>query len=115
MSRGTAPGPLQLLSTWPQVRVLPGAHTAAELQVHRDQSPWTPSTAAQTPDNWNPMREAWDGLIRDFVRHLKGTNRSGEHRTDLPTRGCGTRAVPRAVWRARSPRQAHPPATSRPT
>jgi integrase/recombinase XerC len=22
------------------------------------------------------MREAWDGLIRDFVRHLKGTNRS---------------------------------------
>src|SRR4051794_34693500 len=22
------------------------------------------------------MRDAWDGLIRDFVRHLKGTNRS---------------------------------------
>lgn len=38
------------------------------------------------------MREAWDGLIRDFVRHLKGTDRSGS--TQRIYRRAATGLVP---------------------
>src|SRR3954464_1264894 len=32
--------------------------------------------SAQWADNFDPVRETWESLIRDFVRHLKGTNRA---------------------------------------
>ena len=32
--------------------------------------------SAQWPDNFGCVRETWESLIRDFVRHLKGTNRA---------------------------------------
>jgi integrase/recombinase XerC len=32
--------------------------------------------SAQSSDNFGSVRETWESLIRDFVRHLKGTNRA---------------------------------------
>src|SRR3954463_1563283 len=62
----TAPGLLQLLSTWPQVRVLPGALSASGLPVPRI-AVLPPERSAQKPDPLAPCRSAgtaWSGRRR---------------------------------------------------
>ncbi len=47
------------------------------------------SDSAQTEDAFDALREPWDGLIRDFVRHLRDANRSTSTQRDYSSAAAG--------------------------